>query len=486
MLTTISLNKLQLSENNARKTNRDEDIASLADDIAASGLKQNLVVTHSECGRGMYDVDAGGRRFLALQLLAEQKRIPKNYPVSCLVEPRENALETSLSENLHRVAMNPADEFEAFATIIGRYQDAGITDRREQVANCARRFGKEVRYVEERLRLAALAPEILEALRSGEIGLDSAKAYAAYPDQKLQLQVYAAQCKSNYNAHSVHSIRSAMAGKVYRKGDRQVRYVGLAAYQAAGGRIELELFMGSEDEEVLLDTALVDRLCREQAEADADKIAQELGYAAGAVKPWAGASWTWPKTPAGYCPSHYGARSLSAEEKTDAILVCRIKDDGTGLEPTEDVFKKIIETPTGGAPAARGPESEIERLARIRREKIELKAAHLAVPSVAGTPLEGRAFWPSPEQHWIEPIEELDDGTVRVAMIVVVPKAEVEAVMAAAERAIDQEEAVADAARAAEQRQAGQDEDRQAREGVEEEHDAEEEAEEMAEPEAVA
>jgi ParB family chromosome partitioning protein len=48
------------------------------------------------------------------------------------------------------------------------------------VEGIARRFGLSARFVEGRLRLSALAPAVFEALGSGEITLDIAKAYAAY------------------------------------------------------------------------------------------------------------------------------------------------------------------------------------------------------------------------------------------------------------------------------------------------------------------
>ena len=141
-LSTIALDRLMLSKLNVRQTERDADVASLAEDIAARGLKQNLVVipAHFMTGEvnepwegqdrwaGKFEVIAGGRRFQALRMLADAARIPPDQPVLCLVEPRAQASETSLSENLHRVAMNPADEFEAFAAIVAQQQKQGSTD----------------------------------------------------------------------------------------------------------------------------------------------------------------------------------------------------------------------------------------------------------------------------------------------------------------------------------------------------------------------
>ena len=61
MTTSVPLNKLNLSPRNARKTNGDEDIEALADSIQSKGLLQNLVVSEGAGGKGLYEVDAGGR-----------------------------------------------------------------------------------------------------------------------------------------------------------------------------------------------------------------------------------------------------------------------------------------------------------------------------------------------------------------------------------------------------------------------------------------
>ena len=151
-------------------------------DIAARGLLQNLVVRKGK--RGRFEVEAGGRRLAALQALAEESTLSENHEVTCLViEGEESEVrEASLAENFQRLAMNPADEAQAFASII----EAGATTE-----DVARRFGLTVRFVEGRLRLASLAPCVFEALAEGTITLDMAKAYGASSDVERQAHVYA-------------------------------------------------------------------------------------------------------------------------------------------------------------------------------------------------------------------------------------------------------------------------------------------------------
>src|SRR5262249_6600837 len=115
----VPLNRLKKSPRNVRKVPHTEaEIASLAASIAANGLLQNLVVEREITdGRetGHYLVNVGEGRRLALLSLAKQKLVRKDEPVRCILGDAEKAEEVSLAENVIRVRMHPADEYEAFA-----------------------------------------------------------------------------------------------------------------------------------------------------------------------------------------------------------------------------------------------------------------------------------------------------------------------------------------------------------------------------------
>ena len=84
---TVPLNKLALSPKNVRKTCAAAEIEELAASIAAPGrgLIQNLGVSEQVDDEGtptgMWEVVAGGRRFRALALLAERKRLAASAPI---------------------------------------------------------------------------------------------------------------------------------------------------------------------------------------------------------------------------------------------------------------------------------------------------------------------------------------------------------------------------------------------------------------------
>ncbi|MGJ8482332.1 ParB/Srx family N-terminal domain-containing protein, partial [Sphingobium yanoikuyae] len=105
MIQSVKVKNLSLSKDNVRKSNRDADLDSLAENIAAHGLLQNLVVTPLKKA-GHFTVKAGGRRLRALQRLIETNRLAADHEVQVLVlEDDAGSAEASLAENFHRVAM---------------------------------------------------------------------------------------------------------------------------------------------------------------------------------------------------------------------------------------------------------------------------------------------------------------------------------------------------------------------------------------------
>ena len=268
MIQSIALKKLVPSPRNVRKVSDASADLQLKEDIAARGLLQNLVVR--KAARGKFEVEAGGRRLAALQALADDGAIPKSHEVTCLViEGDESEIrEASLAENFQRLAMNPADEAQAFASIV----DAGAT-----AEDVARRFGLTVRFVEGRLRLASLALCVFEALAEGSITLDMAKAYGAVSDIERQAHVFAELQEAWYQI-TPDTIRRMVLEATVRGCDPRAILVGREVYIAAGGRIERELF-DDDASESWMDVALLEDLAHKAMEAAAEARSAELGLA---------------------------------------------------------------------------------------------------------------------------------------------------------------------------------------------------------------
>jgi hypothetical protein len=108
--------------------------------------------------------------------------ITARTPVSTRWSLETDATETSLAENTIRVAMHPADQFIAFPDLVVQ-TGLGIDD-------VAARFGVSPLFVWQRLKLANVAPRLINAYRAAEIRLDQLEALAITDDQQAQEKVW--------------------------------------------------------------------------------------------------------------------------------------------------------------------------------------------------------------------------------------------------------------------------------------------------------
>ena len=268
----IPLTQLVLSPTNVRKTpaTAAED-AELEASIRARGILQNLIVHPVD--DDTYEVDAGGRRLKVLQKLADEGVIDADTKVPCKIEQPEDAVETSLAENIIRAAMHPADEFVAMAALI----DGGTS-----IEDIATRFGTSERHVRQRLRLGKLAPELLDAYRAGEISLDAVTAFTLGADHAAQLAVWN-QLKQNSYIQPYTVKRLLTESAVSLDSDLGL-FVGAGTYEAAGGTITRDLFSG-DDDGFMDDGALVHRLAIEKLEAKAEELRAEWAWTKAVLDP---------------------------------------------------------------------------------------------------------------------------------------------------------------------------------------------------------
>lgn len=202
-LKSIPLSQLVPSGENVRKTGAETGLEELVANIASNGLRQNLTVRSIMKANGKpsgkYEVIAGGRRLAALVRLAEQKRIPKNFAVPCLLIDGHDPISVSLAENVVRAPLHPADQFEAFAKLYA----AGLS-----AEDIAARFGIEPGVVIRRLKLAAVSAHLMREYRDGHLTLEQLMAFTISDDHALQEQVW-----SNLPSHDrdPRTIRRALS-----------------------------------------------------------------------------------------------------------------------------------------------------------------------------------------------------------------------------------------------------------------------------------
>ena len=257
--TDIPLQKLLAWPGNVRRTGAEEGIDELAASIAAMGLLHNLVVKKE--ARGRFSVIAGRRRLLALGKLAEAGAIRPTHAVPCCVVPRESdATEVSLTENVMREPMHPADEFEAFRQLVKKGRCA---------ADIAARFGVSEAVVNQRLALARVSSALLEKYRAGEMNLELLQAFTLTDHHERQEELWQGLPPWDRNPTA---IRRLLLQEDFPATDKRVRFVGLAAYEAAGGRVKRDLFAEGEQGVYLLDSDLLHRLVDEKLTALAEAV----------------------------------------------------------------------------------------------------------------------------------------------------------------------------------------------------------------------
>ena len=257
-ITMIALNRLVEDKDNARKTGKKDNIGELAASIKAHGLLQSLVVKEAE--KGKFAVSAGGRRLRALRLLAKSGDIDKAAPIACRIIPAHQAAEASLAENVVRSSMHVVDEIEAFSKLCKSGEGP------EAIAG---RFGVSGAHVARRLKLARVSPRLIEAFRKDELDLDQLSALAFSDDHKAQ---EAAFFDAPDWARTPERLRAQLAQAHVPDSDKLVRFVGIEAYEAAGGAIVSDLFAEEDDStRYLSDRSLLVRL----AEAKLEPIAAE-------------------------------------------------------------------------------------------------------------------------------------------------------------------------------------------------------------------
>ena len=264
----IPLSQLELSPDNVRKTPADDSaFTELKASIAAHGLLENLIARSVRPGAdcvARYAVIAGGRRLAAMQALAAEGALEEDHPVPCrMIGDIVAAEEVSLAENSVRAAMHPADQVEAFR----RLADAGST-----AAAIAARFGVSERTVEKRLRLGNAAPVLLEAYRAGEIDLDTLMAFAVTTDQARQNAVWETVGQQGYRPGAWQIKRLLTEDRVPAT-SAIVRFVGIKAYEAAGGRIDRDLFAEEDERGIWFDDPnLLNKLAMDSLQAAASEL----------------------------------------------------------------------------------------------------------------------------------------------------------------------------------------------------------------------
>ena len=259
----IPLSKLRPSKRRNVRRGGGMSIPELAASIARVRLLQNLAVVDAGDGEH-FDVVAGRRRLSALRLLVKRRKLHKDAGVPCLVVVDADARTVSLTENVQREAMHPADQFEAFAALVAEGRP---------VEDIAADFGVTPLVVQRRLKLANVSPRLLVDYRAGAVTLEQLMALAVTDDHAAQEAAFyeSPQWQRSPDALRDHLTRD----EIDASRDALARFVGVDVYEAAGGGTRRDLFSDERQGVYLTDPALLDRLARDKLTDTAEQVCAE-------------------------------------------------------------------------------------------------------------------------------------------------------------------------------------------------------------------
>lgn len=190
----LPLSSVFPSPMNPRKTFDEAAIQELADNIERQGLLQPITVRpvrHPSNEYGdrpdKYEIVCGERRYRALCELSKRWSemdcvAPKGATynrfsdIAAIVREMsdDEAFDAMITENLQRKDVDPIEEAFAFSQLIQKGNTA------EEVAA---RFGKSIRFVQDRVKLNNLIPDLMRAVRDGKMPIVSAMMIAKLDDE---------------------------------------------------------------------------------------------------------------------------------------------------------------------------------------------------------------------------------------------------------------------------------------------------------------
>lgn len=397
----IPFNKLILSQSNVRRIKFGVTIADLADDIERRGLITGLNVRPHLDADGketdMFEIPAGGRRYLAIELLVKRKRAAATVPVPCVVKAANDpvlAEEDSLAENTFREPLHPLDEFRGMQR---------LSDRGEGEEAIAAHFRVTPAVVKQRLKLASVSPKLHEAYAAGDMTLDHLMAFTVSDDHARQEQVW--ELLPHSRDQSPQFIKDKLNEDLVPVSDRRVRYIGVDAYFAAGGSAPTRDLFEPDDGGWLADPALVDRLVAEKLEANAAAIKAE--------------GWKWVEAmvdlPYGYDEvCGYIEGTLEPPTEADEARIAELRTEADALE-AEWVGREDV--PPEVEARTHAIDVEIGRLSQGRRIFDPEEQARAGV--FIGIEEDGTLYVDRgnvlPEDEVVEQVDETGDGDADTA-----------------------------------------------------------------------
>ncbi len=240
-------------------SNDSSGMAELEASIFHQGVIYPLIVVQNGTE---YFVTAGNRRLKALRKLFLESEPHKAVPVIDTHNFTGDMREIAMAVNI-ALPPHPVDRYEVLAA----QAKAGLS-----FDEIALRNALAPAQVNRIMALAALAPEIRDAWRNGDIEADVARAYTLAPSIDEQKKVF--EKLSKQDNQSALNVKDRFVGKQKDAG-KLVAFVGLDAYEAAGGTVKRDLF-GTDH--TVSDIKLLQKLYQEKMASVCEALVSTDGW----------------------------------------------------------------------------------------------------------------------------------------------------------------------------------------------------------------
>jgi ParB family transcriptional regulator, chromosome partitioning protein len=189
LIEDVDICRIKRSSNSYR--NHNVEIAELAHSIKGKGLLQPILVRTKE---SYFEIVSGNRRYNACKSLGWRKII-----CHILELDDKEAFEISLIENIQRKTIEPKEEAQAFKNYTQSFGWGGISD-------LAAKIGKSISYVQRRIRLLDLPPEVLDSICDSSISTTVAEELLPIQDKEKQSELTRLISKNRLSSRKVRRL----------------------------------------------------------------------------------------------------------------------------------------------------------------------------------------------------------------------------------------------------------------------------------------
>jgi ParB family chromosome partitioning protein len=238
----LALTQIQLPAYQPRQYFAPESLQELAQALKKQGVLEPLLVRRQP-NSNVYELIAGGRRYRAAEI-AQLTEVP----VRILDISENEAREISIAENLQREDLNPVEETEAILQLLSVRLAISVEEVRsllyrrqnelkgKTTDNVVGKSEKEIiqgtfeglmsleSFMTHRLRLLNLPPEILAALKQGQIAYTKAQAIAKVTEEKARKKLLNEAIESSLSLSQIRERVAALAPTQAEKEDLRSQF----------------------------------------------------------------------------------------------------------------------------------------------------------------------------------------------------------------------------------------------------------------------